>query len=1013
MLKLSAFGSYAGTQTIAFAELKGRTFFLIHGPTGAGKTTILDAICFALYGDASGENRDSKSLRSDHADAATGTEVTFDFAVGRDMYRVQRIPEQERLKRRGEGTTVQAAEATLWKLSGEGTTTFLIAGWGKVTEKIEGILGFKSGQFRQVVLLPQGEFRKLLLADSKDRQEIMQTLFKTDLYRTVEEMLKANAQGLKQQFEELTKESGWLLHEANMQSLPELRAMYEQCRIELQETIQKVAQQEKLRGQAQEALTKGTIDQEKLKEQQAAREELFQLREKTNAISALRAELMQASRAAVLAEAEKARIRLELDVQVIINQQKDYAEKLILAQTELRDAQVALAAEKKREEEQEELARNILQLKSMAERVVSLKEARDKLQAYDQELSIALQLKRETADRHAKLRQNIEADEAERQKLLPLSLAQDVLSYQYEQAQETMHRRRQLEEWRSQFQKLAGQHDLLAIRVKEQQDEYCAISATHSDLQKRWLEGQAAFLAGELIENEPCPVCGSRVHPHKAEGLGTIPTEKQVKAQRALMDKQEQVYKRLTEELGKCKIERDLAAHKLMELERQIGDAAKYSEEELAQMLVVCQQKLNSARTAQERVNILEQTLSQARAQAETLAKQMEECETRHRAAQSASKAAEAIMADRQALIPVQYRDSEKLNLTRQAAEEQLSNLKQRLTEAKQRADAAATRLSAGEEAYRQTAAACATGQERLAKEENLFRERMLEAGFLTLEDYERAKKSDDYVQGLSERVRAFDNALTSAEERSRRADTEAENIQPADVAAQQRALAECNEQYNLMLKDQIVRENNVKRQEAWLEKLTRLQAALEKIESDYRVVGRLADVANGRNDYGLTFQRFVLGALLDDVATAANERLKLMSRGRYYLQRTMDRARKNAAGGLDLEIFDNYTGNTRGVNTLSGGETFLASLALALGLADVVQTYTGGIHLDTIFIDEGFGTLDPEALDVALKALLDLQRGGRLVGIISHVPELRERIDARLEIKATDKGSSAQFYVG
>jgi exonuclease SbcC len=171
--------------------------------------------------------------------------------------------------------------------------------------------------------------------------------------------------------------------------------------------------------------------------------------------------------------------------------------------------------------------------------------------------------------------------------------------------------------------------------------------------------------------------------------------------------------------------------------------------------------------------------------------------------------------------------------------------------------------------------------------------------------------------------------------------------------------------------------------------------------------------VANGGNPMGLTLQRFVLGALFDDVARAATSRLRIMSRGRYALQRTMERARANAAGGLELEVFDEYTGVSRPVATLSGGESFLASLALALGLADVVQAHSGGVFLETIFVDEGFGTLDPEALDEALKALLDLQGAGRLVGIISHVPELKERIDARLEVLPADRGSTARFIVG
>jgi exonuclease SbcC len=177
--------------------------------------------------------------------------------------------------------------------------------------------------------------------------------------------------------------------------------------------------------------------------------------------------------------------------------------------------------------------------------------------------------------------------------------------------------------------------------------------------------------------------------------------------------------------------------------------------------------------------------------------------------------------------------------------------------------------------------------------------------------------------------------------------------------------------------------------------------------------LGRLADAANGRNPLGVNLQRFVLGTRLDDVLIAASQRLHLMSKGRYWLQRSTDRATKRSPGGLDLEVFDGYTGVPRAVETLSGGESFLASLSLALGLADVVQSYSGGIHLETMFVDEGFGSLDPESLDLAIRALVDLQKGGRLVGIISHVPELKDRVDVRLEIFPGRNGSRARFVVG
>jgi exonuclease SbcC len=199
---------------------------------------------------------------------------------------------------------------------------------------------------------------------------------------------------------------------------------------------------------------------------------------------------------------------------------------------------------------------------------------------------------------------------------------------------------------------------------------------------------------------------------------------------------------------------------------------------------------------------------------------------------------------------------------------------------------------------------------------------------------------------------------------------------------------------------------------DATLARLRDLDAELATLDARHAVIGQIANVANGRNPYNMTFQRYVLGVFLDEVLYAASQRLRIMSRGRFLLRRVREAAGGRSAGGLDLEVEDTYTSTARPVSTLSGGESFLASLALALGLADVVQGYAGGIRLETIFVDEGFGTLDPEALDLAIRALRDLQQGGRLVGIISHVTELKEWIDARLEITRDRRGSSARFVI-
>jgi len=211
---------------------------------------------------------------------------------------------------------------------------------------------------------------------------------------------------------------------------------------------------------------------------------------------------------------------------------------------------------------------------------------------------------------------------------------------------------------------------------------------------------------------------------------------------------------------------------------------------------------------------------------------------------------------------------------------------------------------------------------------------------------------------------------------------------------------------------EQAALREKVDKQQAWLRQVREVGAELARREGEYAVLGRLAQVANGQNPLRVSFHRFVLQALLDDVTGAANIRLRAMSRGRYALRRMDDPVHRGRAGGLDIEIEDGWTGLSRPAATLSGGETFLASLALALGLADVVQSYAGGVYLDTVFVDEGFGTLDPEALDMAMQALVELQTKGRLVGIISHVPELKERVAARLEIVPTERGSTTRWRI-
>ncbi len=264
----------------------------------------------------------------------------------------------------------------------------------------------------------------------------------------------------------------------------------------------------------------------------------------------------------------------------------------------------------------------------------------------------------------------------------------------------------------------------------------------------------------------------------------------------------------------------------------------------------------------------------------------------------------------------------------------------------------------------------------------------------------------------LDEDIRKFEGELQAARDRLNRAIESAQNLESVNVELLEEEYNKIKEEIERLIATDTTLKNQKVSVGNWLKHLDNIKKELERLEKEYGVVGHLADVASGRNQFGITFQRFVLSSLLEDVLLVASKRLQMMSKGRFALQRTRTRSDQRVTGGLDLEIYDSYTGTNRSVSSLSGGESFLASLSLALGLSDVVQSYAGGVQLETIFIDEGFGSLDSEALDCALKALMDLRQGGRLVGIISHVQELKECIDVRLEVISDKKGSVARFVI-
>jgi len=1012
-LVFSAFGPYTKKVVLDFADLKGRSFFLIHGPTGAGKTTILDAMCFALYGDASGEKREAKMLRSNQADAANATEVDFTFAIGEAVYRVWRSPEQQRAKKRGTGTTLSPADALLYKVKvKEMEEKLLVQGYSKVTEHLEQLLGFKSNQFRQVVLLPQGEFRQLLLANSAQRQEIMETLFKTEFYRLIEEQLKAKAKDIEAAQAEFMKKQQFVLEEARVGSAEELAEQIEKQQLLAKELQIKATGLQQAQQAAQKKAADGKLLESRFKAAESARQEKQACEVLLPKVAAGRKTYELAEKAAVLLDREK---------QVREFAKEDESNKLNLAarqqmaaalQVREKQAQELWQREQAKEAQRKAADACVMQLAGftaqLAEWTAASKQAGQRAQAADKQAAEKAVAEKQLGD----LRQQIQASQAKQQSLR-------------EQAQGEAN-------WQAECEKKERERELYLAAAKLQQEEQAAsqacaeksarAGAAEEDYQRRvtkqerlqhlFTEGQAAILAGTLQEGKPCPVCGSELHPQPAVSQAILPGEAEVRAAQAATKQADVKRQAVQREFQQAQASWESLAKQCEANQAVLVELAPLEEILAAKEKAALQYQ--AARAANALLTVLQAEIDQFQMQEKNQVDELARVTAAAQEAHGVWQAALAVEQERAGALPPEYR---KIGLLEQAqreaaqrqkqlydefdaADRELQQVRQLLAAAEAASDAAAKQFKQGQTRYREAAADFTLRREK--------------AGFATAAEYEQAAACSEAKRvQLREHLRAFDDRFAAANELAAKSQAEIAGLLCPDTIELNKILEQTSAAYNEAYAEWQKIENEILRDQSKSKQLQELTSKAAAVDRQYRNIGTLAAVAGGKNAHGITFQRFVLKSLLLDVIDASNMRLKIMSRGQYRLQPTDERARKNAAGGLEMEVFDEYTGYARPIATLSGGETFLASLCLALGLADVVQSYAGGIHLDTILVDEGFGTLDPEALDMALRALLELQKGGRLVGIISHVPELQERIDARLEVTKDRQGSTAKFYVG
>lgn len=1002
-LTMQAFGPFAQTETIEFDKLGTNPLFLINGPTGSGKTSILDAICFALYGETTGNERQGIQMCCDMAAPTLLTEVTLEFSLHGKSYRVIRSPEQEAPKARGEGMTVRKHTAALYEITDE--EKLITSKTTQVKTEVTNIIGLNETQFRQVMVLPQGKFRELLLATSKEREEIFGQLFQTDIYKKIEYALKDKASAISKAKDEFDNQIRGALQVAGVSSEAELTEQREALSVQF-ESVQKQEQESLAQLNAVKTeLQKAEALSNEFKKREQAEIALKQHLEQSDAVSSRQLQLDNAKKASkvelpyvTLQSASKQTQELEQKVAKL-------SQDLTVANDAVKSKEGALQTAKEQAAQLPKLTEQQYQLEGMKGKLVEKSEL-------EKAINAGLTQKSEfeaTLKKYIALKEKLTLEAQQGQKSLDQARV-DVASIGTVEA-EIKQQQRLMQD----LQKLTGLNQELAkldaltpskqASVDQVKARYVELQRSADTLELSWHNAQAAVLAQRLRAGEMCPVCGSVEHPQPAQFVGEEVTKEQVQRARNTEREGQVALNQLSNQLEQHNIAVGQYKQQIEQLSVELGQTASMD----LSALQASMQQLNERLQQLSSINLvqLEQSVNELNQRCVTGEGKINDLQTQMAANESTIKVNQEQLAKLSASLDAKYSSLEVLEQDIAATQKQIAELNTTFETAQNHLQQAVLAKTNIESQLTTNQQWLNEALERLNTAKADWDQALQASAFEDEAQFLASKVDEAEMQVWQQEIDAFKQTQIKLEQTLADLSSELKDLALPDLEG-------LNVKLNSTQQSYVEARNQLDSTRSLFERLEKVRndiATLHdkntKLEDEYKVFGTLYDVASGKTGSRISLHRFVLGVLLDDVLIQASQRLSLMSKGRYILARKTEGFKGAAGRGLDLVVEDGYTGKTRDVATLSGGESFMAALALALGLSDVVQSYSGGIRLDTLFIDEGFGSLDPESLDLAIQTLVDLQQTGRMIGVISHVSELKEQMAQRIDVEPSRLGST------
>lgn len=1054
-LIISAFGPYANKVEIDFSVFEEKGLFLISGDTGSGKTTLFDAICFACYGKASSDRRDTKSLRSEYAKDSTDSFVDFYFSHQGKNYHVYRTPQYERRKLRGDGTVSVKESAILYR-DGEPP----VEGIREVSTAIEQLLHINVNQFKQIAMIAQGEFWDLLNAKTDERTTILRTIFLTDGYKNVEYKLKERMDETFGDFKDSEKSIIQFFNGARADEKSENYEELERLKFQADRSSSAWNISEMLTClaalDAEDKMLEKGVNQE-LKEAEDAQKELQKelnlaktnnrFVERLNNLVANKAELD--TKKADIAEKEKTlekqllainKVKPEYDnwkkqVEAIGTAEEEKAETekaLSDSKVALKTAQEQFKESKKREKEKGELAVKVEQItkdekryaerESIILRIAELKEASKKIAEEEKKLRDEAKTLKDEINTLSKTIKELKNKPAEHEKITAEITALKNLIAKVKEAIDNQ----------------ISEYDKKKKALKKSQEKAAKSLKAYEEAQKKRREAEtildgcrAGILAELLKDGEACPVCGSKTHPSPA----TLPKKSISEAEFEELKESEEEARTNKEkavsdaESAKTALETygdSLRTNILDCLQNDIYGANDVEGLDLSELVDrlktekidldnVLKSKEKEEKQLQADVNALEAANTSLESAQGERTSELEEKKSKNTEAkqQNATDLAGA-EATRDGLASLQYESWAKASKARDLAKTTIIEIEDAITAAtKAKEDAAKNEASLKAKLEEQK-----SNLKKMQTEEGKLKEKfeklLVSNKFSNEQEFLGFVVDEETISDSQEEIKKYHEEVKSTTDQLKTAKEDAKGKKLVDITELNEQVASKDAEVKEIRNRQNVIKNRRDKNEEVATNISNQKSGYEKAKAAHAVLTRLYKLVKGDTGTGkITLEQYIQAAGFDGIIVAANRRLIPMSEGQYELYRQEDSLGKRSNTFLDLEVLDNFTGHRRPVGNLSGGESFKASLSLALGLSDTVSSNIGGVQMDALFIDEGFGTLDKRSNDTVMETLLNLSGFNKLVGIISHREEFIENIPQQIKVSKGKEGSKVTIETG